>query len=79
MLAERDNAWTMINEILYQHGCTWNDLPDLLHAGGAMDGRSATRNATGDEGRRPVKPSRGIPLEHLITMLAGHLHLREPD
>jgi hypothetical protein len=26
---EWENAWTKINEILREHSCSWNDLPDL--------------------------------------------------
>src|SRR5262249_36001904 len=48
--------------------CSWNDLPDLLHATGGTHARDATR-----------KPSEPLPLERLTTALAKYLQLQERE
>jgi hypothetical protein len=65
---ERENAWAKINEILREHGCSWNDLTDLLRATGGSDAREAAR-----------KPTRPFALESLTMTLGKYLQLQEHE
>jgi len=59
---ERENVWAKIIEILSEHGCSWNDLLDLVRATAETDARDATR-----------EPSGPLPLERLRSVLGEYL------